>query len=170
VLALHGVRPAAVLARLMPTGDGEWWAARLAEQEAELAELADLGSVRRVPELAAAPADAAAVAELIPDLEPVVPEALVAVTERRDGIWQLRVPVPFAERTEIDLTRSEDDLVITVAGARRSLGLDPLLRRCEVTGARMDEPGTAAARLVVSFQPDPQHWPAELLAAEGRRP
>jgi arsenite-transporting ATPase len=34
----------------------------------------------------------------------------------------------------------------------------------------MEEPGTAAARLVVSFRPDPQYWPADLLAAEGRRP
>jgi arsenite-transporting ATPase len=173
VLGLHSVRPAAVLARVLPEGEGEgrdWWAARLAEQEAAVAELADLGTLRRVPELAAAPADAAALAELIPDLELVAGEPLVPVTERRDGVWQLNVPLPFAERADVDLTRSEDDVVITVAGARRSLGLDPLLRRCEVTGARMDAPGTAAAQLVVSFQPDPQHWPAELLAAEGRRP
>ncbi|MDQ1663449.1 MAG: arsenite/tail-anchored protein-transporting ATPase [Blastococcus sp.] len=169
VLGLHGLRPAEVLARVLPEGDGDWWAGRLAEQEAALAELADFGSLRRVPELAAAPADAMAVAELIPDLEPVAAEPLVPVTERRDGIWQLIVPLPFAQRPDVDLTRWEDDVVITVAGARRSIGLDPLLRRCEVTGARMEAPGTAAARLVVSFQPDPQHWPAELLAAEGRR-
>jgi arsenite-transporting ATPase len=114
--------------------------------------------------------DAAAVADLIPDVAAVAPEPLVPVTERSNGIWQLTVPLPFAERPDVDLTRWEDDVVITVAGARRSVGLDPLLRRCEVTGARMDAPGTAAARLVVSFQPDPQHWPADLLAAEGRRP
>jgi arsenite-transporting ATPase len=170
MLGLHGVRPAAVLARVLPAGDGDWWAARLAEQEAALAELADLGSLRHVPELAAAPADATAVAALMPDVEPVSAEPVVPVTERRDGIWQLVVPLPFAQRPDVDLTRWEDDVVVTAAGARRSLGLDPLLRRCEVTGARMDGPGTAAARLVVSFQPDPQHWPAELLAAEGRRP
>jgi arsenite-transporting ATPase len=170
VLGLHGVRPAGVFARVLPeSGDGDWWTARRTEQEAAVAELADLGTLWRVPELAVAPVDAAA-ADLIPDVEAVAPAPLVPVTERRDGIWQLSVPLPFAERPDVDLTRWEDDVVITVAGARRSVGLDPLLRRCEVTGARMDAPGTAAARLVVSFLPDPQYWPAELLAAEGRRP
>jgi arsenite-transporting ATPase len=169
ILGLHGLRPAAVLARVLPDhGGGDWWSARLAEQEAALAELAGLGPLRRVGELATAPADAAALAGLMAAVEAADP--VVAVTERRDGIWSLVVPLPFAQRREVDLTRWEDDVVITVPGARRSIGLDPLLRRCEVTGARMEEPGTAAARLVVSFQPDPQHWPAELLAAEGRRP
>lgn len=169
VLGLHGLRPAAVLARLLPDhGGGDWWSARLAEQEAALVELADLGPLQRMDELATAPSDAATLAGLLADVEAAEP--VVPVTERRDGVWSLVVPLPFAARREVDLTRWEDDVVITVPGARRSLGLDPLLRRCEVTGARMDEPGTAAARLVVSFQPDPQHWPADLLAAEGRRP
>jgi arsenite-transporting ATPase len=171
VLGLHGLRPATVFARIPPGGDGgQWWAVRLAEQEAALAELADLGPVRRVLELAATPTDAAALEDLVTDFEPVAADPVVPVTERRDGIWQLSVPLPFAQRPDVDLTRWEDDVVITAAGARRSVGLDPLLRRCEVTGARMEEAGTAAARLVVSFQPDPQYWPADLLAAEGRRP
>jgi arsenite-transporting ATPase len=160
-----------VFARVLPEGDGgQWWAVRSAEQEAALAELTDLGPVRRLLELAAAPADAAALEGLLAGFEPVAAHPVVPVTERRDGVWQLTVPLPFAQRPDVDLTRWEDDVVITAAGARRSIGLDPLLRRCQVTGARMDEPGTAVARLVVSFQPDPQYWPAELLAAEGRRP
>jgi arsenite/tail-anchored protein-transporting ATPase len=169
-LGLLGLRPAAVLARVLPEGGtGDWWAARLAEQDAALADLADLGPLRRVPELGTAPAEATALAELVPGVEAPA-EPLVPATERRDGVWQLSVPLPFAQRRDVDLTRWEDDVVITVPGARRSLGLDPLLRRCEVTGARMDAPGTAGARLVMSFQPDPQYWPADLLAAEGRRP
>ncbi|MBJ7451108.1 MAG: ion transporter, partial [Blastococcus sp.] len=80
------------------------------------------------------------------------------------------VPLPFAERGAVGVTRWEDDLVVTVAGARRSLRLDPLLRRCEVTGGRMADPGSAAARLVVSFRPDEQLWPADLLAAVRRTP
>jgi arsenite-transporting ATPase len=44
--------------------------------------------------------------------------------------------------------------------------LDPLLRRCSVTGGRLADPGTAAARLEVTFVPDPGQWPADLLAAE----
>jgi arsenite-transporting ATPase len=169
-LGLHGLQPTAVLARVLPEGgSGDWWGRRLAEQETALAELADLGPLRHVPELAEAPSDVAALAELNPDVEAAV-EPLAPVTERRDGVWQLSVPLPFADRPDVDLTRWEDDVVITVPGTRRSVGLDPLLRRCEVTGARMDAPGTPGARLVVSFQPDPQYWPADLLAAEGRRP
>ena len=63
-----------------------------------------------------------------------------------------------------------DDLVITVGGARRCLALDPLLRRCEVTGGRLADPGGADARLEVGFRPDPQQWPADLLAADERTP
>jgi arsenite/tail-anchored protein-transporting ATPase len=53
-----------------------------------------------------------------------------------------------------------------VAGVRRSLRLDALLRRCHVTGGRLADPGTAAARLEVTFVPDRGQWPADLLAAE----
>lgn len=171
VLGLHGLRPATVVARILPEGDGSpWWAVRAAEQHDALAELADLGPVRQLLELAAAPADAAAVEALLPDFEPVAPDPLVPVTQRREGVWQLFVPLPFAQRADVELARWEDDVVITVAGARRSVGLDPLLRRCAVTGARMTQAGSAGAGLVVSFQPDPQQWPADLLASEGRRP
>ena len=82
--------------------------------------------------------------------------------ERHEGGWQLTVPLPFAERADVDLTRWADDLVITVGGTRRSLRLDALLRRCEVTGGRLVDPGTSDARLVVGFRPDP--------AALARRP
>jgi arsenite-transporting ATPase len=60
--------------------------------------------------------------------------------------------------------------VLSVGGARRSIRLDALLRRCEVTGGRLVDPDTSDARLVVGFRPDPQLWPADLLAAEGRTP
>jgi arsenite/tail-anchored protein-transporting ATPase len=56
--------------------------------------------------------------------------------------------------------------VVSIGDARRSIRLDPLLRRCEVTGGRLVDPGTADARLVVGFRPDPQLWPTDLLAAE----
>jgi arsenite/tail-anchored protein-transporting ATPase len=57
---------------------------------------------------------------------------------------------------------------VTAGRARRSLRLDPLLRRCEVTGGRLADPGSAVARLEIGFRPDPQLWPADLLAAEER--
>jgi arsenite-transporting ATPase len=171
-LALHGLRPAAVLTRVLPLdGLGEWAERRGAEQEAALTALAAVAPVRRLPELAAAPEDTAVLADLLDGFDPV-PAGPAATTgpERRDGSWQLTVPLPFAGRGDVQLTRWQDDLVITVAGARRCLPLDPLLRRCEVTGGRLADAGDAAARLEVGFRPDPQLWPADLLAAEERTP
>ena len=55
--------------------------------------------------------------------------------------------------------------MLTAAGARRSLRLDPLLRRCLVTSGNLVDPGTAGARLEVGFAPDARLWPADLLAA-----
>jgi arsenite-transporting ATPase len=170
-LGLHGLRASAVLARVLPAdAPGEWWSRRAAEQDAALAALAEVAPVHRVPELAVAPADVEQLAALLDGLEVGPVPADVAGPERREGGWQLAVPVPFAERGGVTLTRWVDDLVVTAAGARRCLRLDALLRRCEVTGGRLAEPGTADARLEVAFRPDPQHWPADLLAAEERTP
>jgi arsenite-transporting ATPase len=166
---LHGQRAAAVLVRLLPTGgDGEWWARRAAEQEAVLPQLCEIAEVVRLPELAVAPTDLAALAEVLPDGELPAPEPPGAPgPERLDGGWRLVLPLPFAERGAVDLTRWCDDLVVTAVGMRRSLRLDALLRRCQVTGGRLVDSGTAAARLEVTFVPDPGLWPADLLAAEG---
>jgi arsenite-transporting ATPase len=114
------------------------------------------------------PVDVCALAALVPDDRPRPDPEPAAAPERCDGGWRLTVPLPFAEREEVTLTRCGDDLVVTAHGARRALRLDALLRRCEVTGGRLSHPGTAAARLDVSFVPDPRLWPADLLAAEGR--
>jgi len=164
--ALHGLGPAAVVARVLPEGPGVWWAARAAEQAGELAALAELAPLTAVPEAAVLPGDADAVAALLPALD-AAPWATAPSTDRTDGGWELGVPLPFAERADVELTRFGDDLVLTVAGARRAVRLDALLRRCSVTGGRLEDPGTAAARLVVGFAPDPRLWPADLLAAHG---
>jgi arsenite-transporting ATPase len=168
-LALHGQRPAVVHTRVLPgIGAGEWWAARTAEQARALAALSELVAVATVPERASSPAGADALAALLDDDEvpPAAPLAAPAPV-RVSGGWRLAVPLPFARRGALELTRWDDDLVVTVAGARRSLRLDPLLRRCVVTAGSLADAGTAAARLDVDFAPDPQQWPADLLAAEG---
>ncbi|WP_029433767.1 ArsA-related P-loop ATPase [Blastococcus sp. URHD0036] len=169
VFALHGQRPVAVHARVLPDGGaGEWWSARTAEQARALDALADLAPVAHVPERATSPADADALAALVADDAPppaAAPGAPAPV--RVAGGWQLTVPLPFARRDALGLTRWDDDLVLTVGGARRSLRLDALLRRCVVTGGSLAGAGTAGARLVVDFAPDPRQWPADLLAAEG---
>jgi arsenite-transporting ATPase len=169
-LALYGLGAGALVARVLPLEEaGEWSARRAAEQDAVLADLAVVAPLHRVPEHATAPVDVDGLADLLENFEPpaaVAPEP--SAPERTGGAWQLTVPLPFAERTGVRLTRWVDDLVISVGDARRSIRLDALLRRCEVTGGRLADPGTPLARLVVGFRPDPQLWPAGLLAAEGR--
>jgi arsenite-transporting ATPase len=166
-LAVHGQRPVGVVARVLPPGAvaADWWAARAAEQEAALGELGEVATVTTVVESAAAPAGAAALAALLPDLPGPGAEPAAPAPERVDGGWRLVLPLPFAERGDLTLTRWEDDLVLTAAGARRSLRLDPLLRRCLVTSGNLVDPGTAGARLEVGFAPDARLWPADLLAA-----
>jgi arsenite-transporting ATPase len=169
VLGLHGLRAAAVLSRVLPLGgDDEWTTRRAVEQDGALTGLAEVAPVHRVPELAVAPEDVDALAGLVAGALPERTGFPVPAPERHDGAWQLSLPLPFAERGDVQVTRWVDDLVLTVGGARRSLQLDPLLRRCEVTGGRLADPGTAAARLQVGFRPDPRLWPADLLSAEGR--
>ncbi|MGY1712764.1 ion transporter [Geodermatophilus sp. SYSU D00758] len=166
-LALHGQRPAALLARVLPPATGGWWAERAAEEDAVLAELAALAPLRTVPEAASAPAGPAELAGLLPDDPGSAPVPAAPVVERVPGGRRLVLPLPFAERDELTLTRAGDDLVVSVAGTRRAVGLDALLRRCRVTAGALVDAGTAAARLEVSFTPDPEQWPADLLAAEG---
>jgi arsenite-transporting ATPase len=170
-LGLHGLRASAVLARALPAdAPGEWWARRAAEQDDALAALAGVAPLHRVAESAAAPRDVEQLVALLDGIEIAPLPADVAGPERREGGWQLDVPVPFAQRGDVSLTRWVDDLVVTAGGARRCLRLDALLRRCEVTGGRLADAGSSDARLEVAFRPDPQHWPADLLAAEERTP
>jgi arsenite-transporting ATPase len=168
VLGLHGLRASAVLARTLPDGlGGKWGTARQAEQVAVLADLAAVAPVLTVPEGAAAPEDVDALAALLDGVElPADGGAVPNGPERQDGGWRLTVPLPFADRAGVGLTRWQDDLVLTAAGTRRCLRLDALLRRCEVTGGRLADPGGPDARLEVSFRPDPAVWPADLLPAD----
>jgi arsenite/tail-anchored protein-transporting ATPase len=76
----------------------------------------------------------------------------------KDGRYALRLPLPLVERSSVDLTRSGDELVVTVGGERRRVALPSLLQRCEVTGATFD-----GDVLVVRFEPDPARWPEALL-------
>jgi arsenite/tail-anchored protein-transporting ATPase len=170
-LALHGLAPAAAVVRVLPGGEGPWWAERTAEQADALAELADVAPVIPVEEAAGAPSGGRALTALLdgivlPGVDAPASGGIARPAPRRTATgWDLVVPLPFAELTGVELTRFGDDLVVTAAGTRRSLRLDPLLRRCSVTGGRLVEPGTATARLEIGFEPDPRLWPADLLAA-----
>jgi arsenite-transporting ATPase len=176
-LAVLGQGVASVtVARLMPAAAGEWAAQRSALQQASVAAVRDLagdgdgaavGPVREVAEAAVPPADVAGLRALDAAV-PATPAVVVTpAAPRRDaGGWLLTVPLPFARRGEVELTRWTDDLVVTAAGQRRSLRLDPLLRRCTVAGGSLNRPGTAAASLDVRFTPDPAQWPVGMLEAE----
>ena len=168
-LALHGLGAGAVLTRVLPLeGAGEWATRRAAEQDAALAALGAVAPVHEIVEGAIAPSDVEELAALLDGLEPVVAAPAAPVSERHEGAWRLTVGLPFAERGHVHVTRWVDDLVVTAGTARRSFRLDAVLRRCEVTGGRLNDPGTEAACLEVGFRPDPQLWPTDLLNAEGR--
>jgi arsenite-transporting ATPase len=169
---LHGLRPGAVLSRVLPLdGPGEWAARRGTEQAEVLGALAEVAPVHAVPEGAVAPGDVAELAALLDGFDPPPPSSPAPpAAARHDGAWRLSLPLPFAERGAVHVTRWLDDLVVTAGRARRSVRLDALLRRCEVTGGRLADPGDATARLDIGFRPDPQLWPADLLAAEERTP
>lgn len=71
-----------------------------------------------------------------------------------DGEYLLTLPLPLADRDQLDLSRVGSDLVVTVAGRRRVLALPSVLRRCDVKGARLND-----GRLEIAFAPDRQLFP-----------
>ncbi|GAA0630410.1 ArsA family ATPase [Kutzneria viridogrisea] len=173
-LALQGIRVDGMIAnRLVPAAGAAkgaaagWLRTRRAEQETVLAELraAEL-PVRTVGHRACEPVGLPALrelaAELYPDGEPLATEAapearLLTVTgdggRGLDASYELRVALPLAADSDLDLARVDEELSITVDGRRRLVALPAVLRRCEVTGARLDDEG-----LVVGFRPDPRLW------------
>ena len=70
-----------------------------------------------------------------------------------DAGFVLSLALPLARREDLDLARSGDELVVTVAGHRRVIALPSALRRCLVAGASLTE-----GRLAISFTPDPAVW------------
>jgi arsenite-transporting ATPase len=172
-LAVLGQEVASVTVdRVLPALPGEWAARRAQVQQAALEELSALavGPVREVAEAAVPPADVPALQALDAAVTRTDRAPVAAPAPRRNGGgWQLAVPLPFARRGAVELTRWADDLVVTAAGQRRSVPLDPLLRRCTVSGGTLTGPGTAGATLEVRFTPDPAQWPTGLLEAEESR-
>ncbi|MGP3951031.1 ArsA family ATPase [Streptomyces sp. 7N604] len=71
-----------------------------------------------------------------------------------EGVLVWRLPLPCAERDELDLVRRGDELVLTVGPFRRIMPLPSALRRCSVSGAAL-----ADGELRIRFTPDPALWP-----------
>ncbi|MEU7481059.1 ArsA family ATPase [Lentzea sp. NPDC042327] len=170
-LALQGIRVDSVIAnRLVPSpgpargAAATWLRTRRHEQDAVLAELTGIGEIRTVDHRASEPVGVTALlevaAQLYGDEDPLpgaaVSESLLEVSGSGRGLdarYSLRIALPLADDTELDLARVGDDLALTVDGRRRLVALPSLLRRCIVTGAEMDSAG-----VTVGFRPDPALW------------
>ncbi|MBO8201963.1 ArsA family ATPase [Streptomyces smyrnaeus] len=179
-LALESV----VANRLLPTGSSDSWLTALAGQqqtalaalrekcEAEsvpLCELPHLGRDPRGPEDLRALANAARTAVAADGTagEGLRPPAgaeggpgtdiTYGWLEDRlagDGTLVWHLPLPGAEREELELVRRGDELTVGVGPYRRVLPLPSALRRCRVSGA-----GLKGGVLGVRFTPDPDLWP-----------
>ena len=173
-LALQGIRVDGVVAnRLVPdfagggrTRAAQWLSTRRAEQQAVLAEFRPDVELRMVGHLAAEPVGVPALLELAAELyadgdplaEPAgADESLFSVKVSGKGFsarYELRVSVPLPADAELDLARVGDELALTVHGRRTLIALPPVLRRCAVTDAEVDDSG-----LLIGFHPDPALWP-----------
>ena len=87
-------------------------------------------------------------------LGPAAAPPVPSLTESEGG-YTLVVPLPAADRRGLGLVRRGDDLILTAGAYRRTLPLEPVLRRCRVAGAVLRDQA-----LNIRFVPDPEQWPA----------
>jgi arsenite/tail-anchored protein-transporting ATPase len=179
-LALMGVRVAELIVNQVLLQDDSfeyrnlpehpafnWYAERISDQQAVLAELdAGIGDVALVlvPHLPGEPIGPKALAELLEqarlrDGSPP-PGPLRPVVDRESGtgldaVYRLRLELPQVDSSGLALGRVDDDLIIGAGGLRRRVKLASVLRRCIVTDAQLC--GTV---LTVRFRPNPEVWPA----------
>jgi arsenite-transporting ATPase len=168
-LSLHGQRVEAVLVnRCVPDGSDAFLAglhraqrqqldALRAEWDVPVCGVAHLGREPHGPEDLAALAAPAAGALVVPTGAAAPARAPWPVEDLRDTadrvlVW--RIPLPGAQRSELDLVRRGDELALGVGCYRRTLTLPSALRRCTVAGAALRD-----GVLSVRFAPDPQLWP-----------
>lgn len=145
----------------------DWYAARIAEQESVLTDLADaIGAVRMVltAHLAGEPIGPKALSQLLDEARrrdgTAPPMPLRPIVDRESGtglsaVYRLRLGLPQVDAGELSLGRAGDDLIIAVAGLRRRVRLAPVLRRCVVADAAL-----RGSELTVRFRPNPDVWPA----------
>jgi arsenite-transporting ATPase len=148
-LSLFGYRVDGVVAnRVFPEAEGDAWrsgwveaqARVLSEVQESFAGLTLWRSVYRPKE----PVGIDALRELAEEvyagtdpLEKPVGEGPLSVTRHTSGAL-LRLSLPFVGRSEVDLARHGDELVVTVGSYRRLLSLPPGLARHTVKGARVE--------------------------------
>ena len=164
-LALYGYTVDGIVAnRVVPDGDDPWRASWAAAQAVLLDDVR--ASFAPAPVLVSPygdrePVGADALADLADDVYAGsgadwldVADTPPAVRVERSGEeFVLELPLPLADRRDVDLARRGDELVVTVGSHRRVLVLPSALRRCTVVGAALRE-GT----LRIRFEPDPSLW------------
>ena len=166
-LALHGARVESVTAnRLLPDGVDPFLASLHLAQQRQLAELRQEWDVpvHPLPHLGREPHGPADLAELAgsgtlridpaPTAEPPAPWPVQDLLDTPERVLVWQVPLPGAERGDLDLVRRGDELVLGVGPYRRTLLLPSALRRCTVAGAALRD-----GVLGVRFAPDPRLWP-----------
>ncbi|GAB2461519.1 ArsA family ATPase [Jatrophihabitans fulvus] len=178
-LALYGYSVDQVIAnRVFPTdGADPWRAAWARSQQRQLVAVRESFAglpVRELPYRDAEPVGEAALRELaealygpLPGTDPAPPSdnsRLLHVESTADG-FRLELALPLAERSDVEVARAGDDLIVGIGTYRRVLHLPAVLRRCEVTGGHYD--GRA---LNVRFRPDPARWPSGRPTPYGRPP
>jgi len=148
-LSLFGYRVDGVVAnRVFPADDADPWRAGWVAAQAEVLEqVADSFdglevwcSEYRPSEPVGLPALEAFGRQMYDGSDPlVVPAARepFRITRTSDGAV-LRLRLPFVDRSDVDLARDGDDLVVTVASYRRLLTLPAGLARHRVAGARVE--------------------------------
>lgn len=149
-LSLYGYRVDGVIAnRVFPEGPGDAWReAWVASQQEVLAEvrqsfvgvpiwLSSYSSGEPVGIDSLAEFARAAYGETDALASPQG-EGPMTITRTETGAV-LRIALPFAQRSDVDLARHGDELVVTVGSYRRLLALPAALTRHAVTGARVED-------------------------------
>ncbi|MFJ2178008.1 ArsA family ATPase [Streptomyces sp. NPDC087851] len=166
-LALYGLRAdAPVPNRLLPHDTADPWLATLVAQQRKYlaewpAERRPVGHLGRDPQgLDDLALLAAAGTETVGEVEGEAAGETAGISwpvedrlaEENLLVWC--IPLPGAVKSELNLVRKDDELLLTVGPFRRIVPLPSALRRCTVTGAAL-----ADGVLRVRFAPDPTLWP-----------
>ncbi|MGW2677052.1 ArsA family ATPase [Streptomyces sp. NPDC001436] len=159
-LALYGLPVHDLVAnRLVPQDRADPWLAGLAAQQDEhLARWRRELAVVPLPHLGRDPGQPGELASA-EGLDPApAPQGHPgwAVEDRlaEDGVLVWAVPLPGARKSELDLIRRGDELLLAAGPYRRTVSLPSALRRCTVSGAALTD-----GVLRIRFTPDPQLWP-----------
>ncbi|GGS94247.1 MULTISPECIES: ArsA-related P-loop ATPase [Streptomyces] len=148
--------------RMVPQDSPDPWLAGLAaEQEQYAARWAARTPVTALPHLGRTPRGpqdldrlAAAAARLLPHGPAARRPWTVEDRLAEDGVLVWAVPLPGAEKRDLDLVRRGDELLVAAGPHRRIVPLPAALRRCTVSGAALTE-----GELRIRFTPDPALWP-----------